>query len=134
MVLRPDSRADVRELVQRGDIRFSSFAFRCHAGGDEWGITDQNFPRRTLHDVELVDVAPVLTPAYPDATAAVRATTAPPRSLADHMQITVDDVPQPPAADEPRTPFTPTDKPIYPPEPKPPFRAAAPPLLLSPPP
>src|SRR5258707_13725443 len=90
MVLPPDSRADVRELVQRGDIRFSSFAFRCHAGGDGWGVTDPNFPRRTLHDVELVDVAPVLTPAYPDATAAGRATPAAPRSLPRHMQIPVE--------------------------------------------
>ncbi len=131
MVLPPDSRADVRELVQRGDIRFSSFAFRCHAGGDEWGITDQNFPRRTLHDVELVDVAPVLTPAYPDATAAVRATTAALRSLADHMQITVDEVRQLADADELRTLFIRTDKPIYRPEPKRLFGPAAAAMLLS---
>ena len=68
----PKSRSDIVELVERGDVRHSSFAFRVLPGGDEWGITDQNYPLRTLHDVELVDVAPVVTPAYPDATAGLR--------------------------------------------------------------
>ena len=68
----PQSRSDIVELVQRGDVAHSSFAFRVLPGGDEWGITDQNYPLRTLHDVELVDVAPVVTPAYPDATAGLR--------------------------------------------------------------
>jgi HK97 family phage prohead protease len=91
-VLPPESRGDVRELVQRGDIRHSSFAFRVHPGGDEWGVTEQNFPMRTLHSVELVDVAPVLSPGYPDATAAVRATNAALRSLANYAQTTVEEI------------------------------------------
>lgn len=69
----PQSRADITELVERGDVRHSSFAFRVLPGGDEWGVTDDtNYPKRTLHDLELVDVAPVVTPAYPDATAGLR--------------------------------------------------------------
>ena len=32
----PSSRADIGELVQRGDVRKSSFAFRVFTGGDEW--------------------------------------------------------------------------------------------------
>jgi len=91
-VLPPEARADIRELVQRGDIRHSSFAFRVHPGGDEWGVTEQNFPLRTLHSVELVDVAPVLSPGYPDATAAVRATNAALMSLANWAQASVDEI------------------------------------------
>lgn len=112
-VLPPDSRADVRELVQRRDIRHSSFAFRVPQGGDEWGTTDTNFPMRTLRNVELVDVAPVLTPAYPDATAAIRATTAALRSLADWAQVAVDEVRALAEADELRRLFIRTDKPMY---------------------
>lgn len=130
-VLPPESRADVRELVVRKDIRYSSFAFRCRPGGDEWGVTDQNFPMRTLHDIELIDVAPVLTPAYPDATAAVRATAPALRSLADHMQIAVDEVRALAAADELRSLFIRTDKPIYRPEPKKLFGPAAAAMLLA---
>lgn len=109
----PESRADVRELVMRRDIRHSSFAFRVPRGGDEWDATDTHFPRRTLHNVELVDVAPVLTPAYPDATAAVRATTMALRSLADWAQIAVDEVRALAEADELRQLFIRTDKPMY---------------------
>lgn len=71
-VVPPNSRADVLEYVQRGDVRHSSFAFRVYPGGDEWGLSEFNYPMRTLHSVELVDVAPVLDPAYPDATAGAR--------------------------------------------------------------
>jgi HK97 family phage prohead protease len=92
MVNPPESRADVRELVQRGDIRYSSFAFRVNDGGDEWTMTEQGFPLRTLHSVELVDVAPVLSPGYPDATAAVRATNPALRSFCDYFQAGIDEV------------------------------------------
>ena len=68
----PKARADVLELVERGDVRKSSFAFRAHPDGDDWGLTDQGFPLRTLLSVQLVDVAPVNAPAYPDATAGLR--------------------------------------------------------------
>jgi hypothetical protein len=100
-------------------------------GGDEWGITDQNFPQRTLHSVDLVDVAPVLTPAYPDATAAVRATAPALRSLADHMQVAVDEVRRLAEADELRRLFVRSDRPIYRPEPKRLFGPAAAAMLLT---
>jgi uncharacterized protein len=127
----PQAEERIRELVARGDIRYSSFAFRCRPGGDEWGVTDQNFPQRTLHDIELVDVAPVLTPAYPDATAAVRATSPALRSLANQMQITVDEVRSLAEADELRRLFVRTDRPIYRPEPKRLFGPAAAAMLLA---
>ena len=84
-VLPPQSRADILELVQRGDIRHSSFAFRISADGEEWTTSDQNYPLRRVHDVELVDVAPVVNPAYPDATAGLR-------SLAMHKDIEFEEV------------------------------------------
>lgn len=66
----PNARQDVLELVQRGDVNKSSFAFRTME--DDWDMTEDGFPQRTLLKVQLVDVAPVNTPAYPDATAGLR--------------------------------------------------------------
>jgi HK97 family phage prohead protease len=69
----PKSRADVVELVERGDVRKSSFAFRTPPGGDDWGLSEeQGYPMRSLLSVQLVDVAPVNTPAYPDSTSEMR--------------------------------------------------------------
>ena len=101
-VLPPQARADIVELVQRRDIQFSSFAFRVPPGGDEWGVTDQNYPLRTLHEVQLVDVAPVLDPAYPDATAGLR-------SLAAAMDADLDEVRSMAATDELRRFFVRSD-------------------------
>lgn len=63
---------NLMELMQRGDVTSSSFAFRVPEGGDDWALSDFGMPLRTLLNVELVDVAPVTTPAYPDATAQAR--------------------------------------------------------------
>jgi uncharacterized protein len=82
----PQSRADILEYCQRGDIRHSSFAFRVFPGGDEWGVSEFNYPMRTLVSVQLVDVAPVLDPAYPDSTAAARALNGAVESLANWVQ------------------------------------------------
>lgn len=68
----PQARADIYELVQRGDVRQSSFAFTVDANGDEWDTTDQGFPQRTLTSVRLYDVAPVNTPAYEDTSVGLR--------------------------------------------------------------
>ena len=68
----PDTSAgrDFRALAERGDVKWSSFAFRTIE--DEWGVTEQGFPLRTLRAVQLVDVAPVNSPAYLDTTVAAR--------------------------------------------------------------
>lgn len=79
----PRSRADVVELVQRGDVRQSSFAFIPYE--DEWTTTEQGFPLRTLISGRLMDVAPVNTPAYPDTTSALR-------SLARRFEAELEDV------------------------------------------
>jgi HK97 family phage prohead protease len=69
----PQSRADVLELVQRGDIRKSSFAFRVPNGGEDWGLSEQGYPMRHLLTGQLVDVAPVNVPAYMDTSVGLRA-------------------------------------------------------------
>jgi uncharacterized protein len=91
-VVPPQARADVLEYVTRGDIRHSSFAFRVYPGGDEWGVSDFNYPMRTLLNVQLVDVAPVLDPAYPDATAGARAINGAVESLAGWVQADPEEV------------------------------------------
>ncbi len=66
----PAARADVFELVQRGDVSQSSFAF--YTFEDDWSMTDDGFPMRTLLSGRLVDVAPVNTPAYMDTSTGLR--------------------------------------------------------------
>lgn len=67
----PASRGDVYELVERGDVRQSSFAFIAFE--DDWTTTaDTSYPLRTLESVRLIDVAPVNTPAYLDTSVGVR--------------------------------------------------------------
>jgi HK97 family phage prohead protease len=68
----PQSRQDILELVSRGDVRKSSFAFRVYDQGDDWTVNDLGNVVRTLISGQLVDVAPVNRPAYPDSTAGVR--------------------------------------------------------------
>jgi uncharacterized protein len=75
----PRTRADVVELVERGDVSQSSFAFQLTGeNSDEWDLTGDGMPRRTLLSVRLIDVAPVWLPAYPDTTSGLR-------SLAAHV-------------------------------------------------
>ena len=70
----PDTTAgrDVAALAKRGDLRHSSFAFYVPPGGEDWGFTMGDYPLRSLTAIQLVDVAPVNTPAYLDTTAAMR--------------------------------------------------------------
>lgn len=68
----PDTTAgrDVRALAARGDLRYSSFAFRTIMDG--WDESPEGFPMRTLKEVQLVDVAPVVNPAYRDTSTGLR--------------------------------------------------------------
>jgi hypothetical protein len=99
----PQARADIGELVGRGDVRKSSFAFRVFKGGDDWTMTEQGYPLRTLLSGQLVDVAPVNTPAYLDTSAGLR-------SLADKFETAVEEVRKLAEADELRRFFVRTDK------------------------
>ena len=106
----PTSRSDIVELVERGDVRKSSFAFRTLE--DDWTTTDQGFPLRTLGTGVLIDVAPVNMPAYPDTDAGLR-------SLAKFAHADLDEVRSMAKADELRKFFVRTDnagepnKPVY---------------------
>lgn len=73
----------VRMLVERGDVSQSSFAM--YVFEDDWGVTDQGFPLRTLLSGSLVDVAPVDQPAYLDTSTGLR-------SLAEARNMDVADV------------------------------------------
>lgn len=86
----PSSRADVYELVGRGDVNKSSFAFI--ALEDDWGVTDQGFPLRTLVAGRLIDVAPVNTPAYLDTDTGLRYAEAGLRSLAKKFDAPMEEV------------------------------------------
>ncbi|MFI6861781.1 HK97 family phage prohead protease [Streptomyces sp. NPDC050421] len=87
----PDARADVYELVQRGDVAESSFAFRTLA--DDWSMTEDGFPVRTLLAGQLVDVAPVNDPAYLDTSTGLR-------SLAERAGADLEEVRAAAAAEE----------------------------------
>jgi HK97 family phage prohead protease len=113
MVKPPESRADIRELVERRDIRYSSFAFRCHPGGDEWDWRD-GLALRTLHSGDLIDVAPVLTPGYGDTTSMLRAFDAALYSIADYVQAEVEEVRAFAADDDLRKFFVRSDRPTLP--------------------
>jgi HK97 family phage prohead protease len=101
-VIPPSSMAYVAELVERGDVRKSSFAFRTI--DDDWSTTDQGYPLRRLTAVQLVDVAPVNTPAYADTSAGLR-------SLANKFDADVEEVRSMAKADELRKFFGRTDGP-----------------------
>ena len=86
---------DLAVLLERGDVRHSSFAFRCMRDGDRWDLTEQGYPLRILQrgGGQLVDVAPVVTPAYLDTTSGLR-------SLAEQRGIDLDTVAKAAAANE----------------------------------
>lgn len=73
----------VRKLVARGDVARSSFA--AYMLEDDWGLTPDGFPRRTVLTMSLVDVAPVDDPAYYDTSTGLR-------SLAEARGMDVADV------------------------------------------
>ena len=64
--------ADLLTSMKRGDVRDASFAFRTKK--DEWELSaDGKTQVRTLLDVELFEVGPVTSGAYPAADSQVRA-------------------------------------------------------------
>lgn len=72
VVTPPVSRADVLELIQRRDVRGSSFAFTVDKGGESFRPGDDGKAVRQIREVSgLYDVGPVLVPAYPQTSAAV---------------------------------------------------------------
>ena len=106
----PKSMQHVVEYVERGDVTKSSFAFRCME--DEWSMTSDGGPLRTLHTGQLVDVSPVVDPAYPDTSTGLR-------SFAEHFGADPAEVRSMADARELRRFFVRTDGPQWkPPKPK----------------
>jgi len=68
----PESRADVVEAIERGDVTGSSFAFTIGKGGDEWRTSLGGIVREIRSVCGLFDVGPVVYPAYPDTAVAKR--------------------------------------------------------------
>lgn len=97
----PPSMQRVIEYVERGDVQKSSFAFR--AIEDDWSTTEDGGPLRTLVTGVLVDVAPVVTPAYADTSAGLR-------SLARKFDAEVEEVRSLAEAGELRKFFVRTDQ------------------------
>jgi len=105
----PSARADVFELVQRGDVRQSSFAFVAFE--DDWTTSDQGFPLRTLVSGRLHDVAPVNTPAYEDTSVGTRSIDGALASLARKFEADPAEVRKMAASDELTKFFRRTDGP-----------------------
>lgn len=72
VVTPPVSRADVLELIQRRDVRGSSFAFTVDPKNESFRTGEDGKAVRQIREVSgLYDVGPVLVPAYPQTSAGV---------------------------------------------------------------
>ena len=71
----PEAAADVRELLARGDLKGSSFTAFARKDGEKWSKDV-----RELTGLDLVEVGPVVLPAYPDSSASIRSAEAAPAS------------------------------------------------------
>lgn len=69
--LLPESRQDIAESVERGDLRGSSFSFVVSEGGERWSTENGRSIRLVTGIKALLDCGPVTYPAYGDATVAV---------------------------------------------------------------
>jgi uncharacterized protein len=77
---------DLAESVERGDVSGSSFAFSVVGPeGQEWGVTEQDYPLRSVLQARLFDVGPVTYPAYDATNEAVAAVAV--RSLAQKLGL-----------------------------------------------
>jgi HK97 family phage prohead protease len=81
---------DWMALLERGDISQSSFSFRVI--DVEWGLTADDFPKRTLKELALYDVGPVTFPAYLDADAGVAGRKAAFADLAERRSVKLEEV------------------------------------------
>lgn len=82
---------DVKVLAERGDLRYSSFAFKTVE--DRWDQLEDGTVLRTLLSVKLLDVSPVMSPAYMGSSTGMR-------SLAEKLGVPVEEVQHAAAAGE----------------------------------
>lgn len=69
--LLPESRSDIAELCERGDLRGSSFSFVVADGGERWSTENGQSIRTVTKIKALLDCGPVTYPAYDSATVEV---------------------------------------------------------------
>ena len=69
--LLPESRADIAEMISRGDLRGSSFSFVVAEGGERWSTEDGQSIRTVTKIKALLDCSPVTYPAYDSATVSI---------------------------------------------------------------
>lgn len=71
----PESRADVREAIERGDVEGSSYSFTLREGGDRWDEEDGVLVRTILPGgvARIYDLGPVTFPAFRSTTVSKRA-------------------------------------------------------------
>lgn len=63
---------ELLEMLRRGDINQSSFAFSISEGGDSWEKRGDSYYRTIKKINRLYDVSPVLTPAYSETSVSCR--------------------------------------------------------------
>lgn len=63
---------ELLEMLRRGDISASSFAFTVASGGDSWEKRDGRYYRTIKKIDRLFDVSPVYNPAYSETSVACR--------------------------------------------------------------
>jgi HK97 family phage prohead protease len=78
---------DVEVLASRGDLFGSSFTFSVTPKGDSWSKDDDGTRVRTLNEVRLYELGPVVSPAYLDTTVALRSMEA----IQEEREVEVDD-------------------------------------------
>lgn len=78
---------DVATLMERGDLRGCSVAFRAIRGKVDWAKDDDGMALRTVREARLRHIATTVTPAYSDSTADLAL-----RSLAEARNIDVAEV------------------------------------------
>jgi HK97 family phage prohead protease len=92
--------ADVRALAERGDLFGSSFTFSIPKDGDTWERDEDGTRLRTLTEVRLYELGPVVSPAYLDTSVAVRSLEDVEASEEEEASVADDDVTEE-ARDEP---------------------------------
>ena len=62
----------VRDAIRDGAVDGMSFRFSVPEGGDAWKYPKDKVPLRTLTDLDVPEVGPVVFPAYEPTTASIR--------------------------------------------------------------
>lgn len=94
-------RRDVRELVERRDLRYSAITFRVPLdGGDEWVLSELGYVVRRIKAAQLLKVEPILGANYYPHTGAEPDVSVAMQSLADQVKLDLDEVTELAASDK----------------------------------